>query len=154
MQAMKRNIKKAGRFSLMAVTNHKKYDFAAIEPEILEFWKRQGIHGKLKQRNANGKKFYYLDGPPYTSGSVHVGTAWGKALRDMVMRQKRMLGLDVWDRAGFDMHGLPTENKVMAKLNFKFKEEIEKFGIAEFNRECERFCLDSMKAMIKDFRRM
>ena len=50
-----------------------KYDPLKQEPEILEFWKRHKIREKSNERNKNGKKFYFLDGPPYTSGKVHIG---------------------------------------------------------------------------------
>ena len=84
------------------------YDAIKLEPEVLEFWKRNGTYPKAKKKNEGGKKFYFLDGPPYTSGKVHLGTAWNKSLKDSVLRYKRMQGFDVWDRAGYDMHGMPT----------------------------------------------
>ena len=112
------------------------YDFKAIEQEILEFWKQNNIYQKVKERNKGKKSFYYLDGPPYTSGKIHVGTVWGKALRDMIMRYKRMKGFDVWDKAGFDMHGLPTEKAVEKKLGLKGKEDVEKMGMENYVKEC------------------
>lgn len=130
------------------------YNFREIETKVLDHWKKNLIYKKAKDRNKGKQKFTYLDGPPYTSGKIHLGTAWGKALRDSIMRYKRMAGFDVWDRAGFDMHGLPTENKVAAKFNFKKKEEIEEFGVAKFQKECENFCLENMQLMIDDFRKM
>ena len=130
------------------------YDPKTIEPEILDFWEKNEIYKRIKERNKNNQKFTYLDGPPYTSGKIHLGHAWGKALRDSIMRYKRMQGFDVWDRAGFDMHGLPTENKVAAKFNFTRKEQIEEFGVEKFQKECENFCTENMNVMIKDFKRL
>lgn len=130
------------------------YDFREIEKEILKFWEDNKVYPKIKERNKKNEKFTYLDGPPYTSGKMHLGTAWGKSLRDSIMRYKRMKGFDVWDRAGFDMHGLPTENKVAAKFNFSSKEEIEEFGVAKFQKECEDFCLENMQLMIEGFRKI
>lgn len=132
----------------------KKYNFKEIEPEILKFWQEKEIYLKAKQKNQGRKKFYYLDGPPYTSGKVHLGTAWGKALRDSFLRFKRMQGIDVWDRAGFDMHGLPTENGVAKKLKLQTKEEIEKYGLKKFQKACKNFCLENMNSMIADFKRI
>ena len=97
-----------------------------IEPKILEFWKEEKIYEKAKKRNTGNKAFYFLDGPPYTSGRVHIGTAWNKSLKDAIIRYKRMSGLDVWDRAGYDMHGLPTEGRVQKKLNLKTAESMVK----------------------------
>ena len=131
-----------------------KYDPVAIEPTIMKFWRDNNIYRKAKMKNAGKEKFYFLDGPPYTSGKIHLGTAWNKPLKDMVLRYKRMQGFDVWDRAGYDMHGLPVELKVEEKLGIKFKEEIPKFGTAKFIEECKKFALDNLKIMNNDFRRL
>ncbi|MBI4140539.1 isoleucine--tRNA ligase [Candidatus Woesearchaeota archaeon] len=129
-----------------------RYDPKSIEPEMLAFWDKNKIYVKAKDKNK--KPFYFLDGPPYTSGSVHIGTAWNKSLKDMFLRYKRMRGFDVWDRAGYDMHGLPTEHKVQDKFNVHLKEEIVKFGVAKFVKECENLCITNMHLMSKDFQRM
>ena len=99
-----------------------KYEPLKTEPEILKFWEDKKIHEKANKKNKGKKSFYFLDGPPYTSGKVHLGTAWNKSLKDSILRYKRMKGLDVWDRAGYDMHGMPTEQGVEKKLGIKFKE--------------------------------
>ncbi len=132
-----------------------KYDPGAIEKEVLDFWEKNRTYYKAKEMNKGKKQFYYLDGPPYTSGRIHIGHAWGKALRDSIMRYLRMKGLDVWDRSGFDMHGLPTSHKVEAKLGLKSKDEIGvKVSKEEFVKECEKFAMENMHLMIQDFRRL
>src|SRR3989344_3043542 len=130
------------------------YKPAQIEPEILEYWKDNKITETLRKKNKSGKKFYFLEGPPYTSGNIHLGHAWNMALKDIVLRYKRMRGLNVWDRMGYDMHGLPTEQKVMAKLNLRNKEAIQKFGLKKFQLECTAFCTEMMKKMNEDFIRL
>lgn len=130
------------------------YDFKEIEPRILEFWRENRIYEKAKQKNAGKQKYYFLDGPPYTSGKVHIGTAWNKALKDTVLRYKRMKGFDVWDRAGYDMHGLPTENATQKKLNLVTKEDIENFGVEQFIEECKKLCIENMQIMNEDFKRL
>ncbi|RMF54596.1 isoleucine--tRNA ligase [Candidatus Woesearchaeota archaeon] len=129
----------------------KKYDPHEIEPRILDFWKRNRTHEKAKKK---GKKYYFLDGPPYTSGKVHIGTAWNKALKDCVLRYKRMKGFDVWDRAGYDMHGLPTENAVAKKFGLETKDDIIKYGVRKFVQECEKFAVSNMRVMNEDFTRL
>jgi len=125
------------------------------EKELLEYWERNQIYEKWKEQNKNGPKFFYLDGPPYTSGKIHLGHTWGKALRDMVMRYKRKKGFDVFDRPGFDMHGLPIEKKVEQELGLKDKSEIgKKISIKEFIKKCEEFAITHMKIMIEDFKRI
>ncbi len=108
----------------------------------------------LRKRNKKGKKFYFLDGPPYTSGKFHLGHAWNYALKDLALRYQRMHGFNVWDRNGFDVHGLPTEHKVMDKFGLKTKEDIQKFGLDKFMRECQEFCLEMAAVMTKDLQRM
>jgi isoleucyl-tRNA synthetase len=130
------------------------YDPKTSEPAILKFWEREQVYDKAKQQNAGRKKFYFLDGPPYTSGAVHIGTAWNKAMKDLVCRYKRMQGFDVWDRAGYDMHGLPTENKIRAKHKLSLRKDIEAFGVEKYNKECEEFAVDMMHQMNKTFERL
>ena len=128
-----------------------KYDANKLEKEIAEFWDKNHIH---KKSGKKGRKFYFLDGPPYTSGKVHIGTAWNKALKDCVLRHRRMMGFDVWDRAGYDMHGLPNERAVQGRLGLKAKEDIVGFGVAKFVEECQRFAVSNMRAMNNDFRQL
>jgi len=130
------------------------YDALEIEKEILSFWKKNKIYSKVKALGKGKKPYYFLDGPPYTSGKIHLGIAWNKSLKDFVLRYKRMKGLDVWDRAGYDMHGLPTAHKVMEKLGMKNKDEIPKYGVGKFISECKKLCISNMEMMNKDFNRM
>ncbi len=130
------------------------YDPKAVEPAVQAFWDKHKIYPKAKDKVKGKTPFYFLDGPPYTSGRVHLGTSWNKSLKDMVLRYKRLAGIDAWDRAGYDMHGLPTENKVRTKFNVKNKKDIENFGIAKFNDECEKYCVDMMHVMNGTFKQL
>jgi len=130
------------------------YNHKELEPGIIKFWQENKIVDKLRNKNKNGKKFNFLDGPPYTSGKFHLAHAWNYALKDLSLRYKRMHGFNVWDRNGFDVHGLPTEHKVMDKYNLKTKEDIEKFGVDKFVKECQKFCLEMADVMTKDLVRM
>ncbi|NQU98816.1 isoleucine--tRNA ligase [Candidatus Woesearchaeota archaeon] len=130
------------------------YDFRIVEKEIKKLWDKNKIYDKAKKKNKGKKSFYFLDGPPYTSGSVHIGTAWNKALKDVVLRYKRMAGFDVWDRAGYDMHGFPISLKVRAKLGLKHLDEIKKYGVAKFVNYCKDFAVKNMHSMTDDFEKM
>ena len=131
-----------------------KYDEQAVEQEILQFWKKQHTYPKLKEKNKSNKSFYFLEGPPYTSGKVHIGHAWNLALKDAIVRYKRMQGLDVFDRWGYDMHGLPTEHATEKKLNISGKKGIQEFGVNKFIEECRIVALENAKEMNKDFWRL
>lgn len=130
------------------------YDARETELGILEFWNKNKILDKLRKKNKGKKSFYFLDGPPYTSGKVHIGTAWNKVLKDLVLRHKRMRGFDVFDRAGYDMHGLPIEHQVESLLGIKEKADIEKMGVKIFADECKNFAISHMHSMNKDFARL
>ena len=125
------------------------YDFKTVEKNVFEFWQKKQILDKLRKKLKKNKKFYFLDGPPYTSGKIHLGTAWNQVLKDQILRYKRMRGFDVWDRGGYDMHGLPTAHKIQAKHNLKDKQDIEKFGIDKFVKECKKFSIEMMEQMNK-----
>ncbi|MEA2037171.1 MAG: isoleucine--tRNA ligase [Nanoarchaeota archaeon] len=131
-----------------------KYEPLEIEKEILDFWQKNKVYERAKAKNKGKKSYYFLDGPPYTSGKIHLGIAWNKSLKDSVLRYKRMNGLDVWDRAGYDMHGLPTAHKVMEKLKLENKDDIPKYGVAKFIEECKKLCTGNMEMMNNDFHRM
>ncbi|MEM3126734.1 MAG: isoleucine--tRNA ligase [Candidatus Woesearchaeota archaeon] len=130
------------------------FDHKKIEQEVIDFWNQTKIYEAIKKRNSAGKKFYFLQGPPYTSGRLHSGHAWNHALKDMVLRYKRMNNFNVWDRGGFDMHGLPTEHKVMEKNNLKFKQDIISFGIEKFNTECLEWSKEKATLMNEDLKRL
>lgn len=131
-----------------------KYDPAEVEKHVLHHWNKNKIYELSKKKNAKGEKFYFLQGPPYTSGRLHMGHAWNHSLKDLALRYKRMKGFDVLDRAGYDMHGLPTEHKVMEKHKLETKEDIEKFGYDKFAKECFNFSTEMAKLMDKDLQRM
>jgi isoleucyl-tRNA synthetase len=131
-----------------------KYDFQEIEKNILGFWKDKKVVDFIRKRNKGMKKFYFLQGPPYTSGRLHMGHGWNHALKDAVLRYMRAKNFDVWDRAGYDMHGLPTELKVMKELNMTFKEEILEFGLEKFNKRCREYSSEMMMQMNSDLEDM
>lgn len=122
-----------------------------IEKNIQEFWKFNKIPEKVRNKNKSKKKFYFLDGPPYATGYIHIGTAWNKILKDVYIRYWRMKGFDVWDQPGYDTHGLPIENKVEQKLGFRSKIDIEKFGIKKFNEECKNYATQFIDIMNNQF---
>ncbi len=130
------------------------YDFKKIEEEILKFWKENKIYEKSQNKNAKGKKFYFLQGPPYTSGRLHIGHAWNNNMKDIAMRYFRLKGYNVWDRAGYDMHGLPTENAVQKELKLSDKKAIIDYGLDKFSKRCMDFSMNNAMIMNKDLERM
>ncbi len=118
------------------------------EEEIKRFWESHNIYSKLSKK---GKKFYFLDGPPYATGNIHMGTAWNKILKDVYIRFWRVTGLNVWDQPGYDTHGLPIENKVEKDSQIKSKSDIERLGIEKFIHECRKFATKYIDIMNRQF---
>ena len=129
-------------------------ELGAVEEKTLAYWKDNGIMDKVRTRNSAGKVFYFLDGPPYVTGDLHPGHIWTKTLKDIFVRYKRARGFDVVDRAGYDVHGLPIENKVEKHLGISSKKDIEgKIGIDAFVKECRGFVERYMGRIDADYER-
>ncbi|MFQ5887235.1 MAG: isoleucine--tRNA ligase, partial [Candidatus Hydrothermarchaeales archaeon] len=125
-----------------------------LEEKIQKWWEDDRIYEKCKSHRKGGQKYYFLDGPPYASGSIHLGTAWNKILKDAVVRYLSMKGLNVRRQAGWDCHGLPIELKVEEKLGIKNKHEIEELGEREFIKECEKWAHEHIEIMTEQFSRL
>ncbi len=128
------------------------YSPVQLEKDIRAMWDRTRTYDKVKNASESGKAYYILDGPPYTTGSIHIGTARNKVLKDTVIRFRRMQGLNVRDQPGYDMHGLPIEVKVEQALNIKSKKEIEEQGMEKFIETCREFALKFQSKMTEEFR--
>jgi isoleucyl-tRNA synthetase len=125
-----------------------------MEDKILEFWAAKGIYEKAKANRSKAKKWYFLDGPPYATGSIHVGTAMNKVIKDFWLRYYRMLGYDAWSQPGYDTHGVPIENKVEKLLGFRAKGDIEEYGVEKFIAECKRFATKYIGVMGDQFKNL
>ena len=121
------------------------------EEQILQFWKQKKIYKKSKKKNSRGKKFYMMDGPPYATGHIHMGTALNKILKDIAMRSQRLQGKNVFDRAGYDTHGLPIEFQVEKEIKSRGKQDIEKFGVKKFIEKCKKFATQYIDVMNREF---
>lgn len=82
------------------------------EPQILKFWNDIGLYQKLRKIGEGRPKFVLHDGPPYANGSIHIGHAVNKILKDIIVRSKTLAGYDAPYVPGWDCHGLPIEHKV------------------------------------------
>ncbi|MFB6234668.1 MAG: isoleucine--tRNA ligase [Halopenitus sp.] len=123
-----------------------------VESTVEGYWDEHDAYEATKEAHADDPPFFFVDGPPYTSGQMHLGTAWNKTLKDAVIRYKRMTGHRVTDRPGYDMHGLPIEVKVEEELGFESKQDIEDYGMEAFIEECKEFAETNRVAMDEDFK--
>jgi isoleucyl-tRNA synthetase len=110
--------------------------YPAIEQEILAFWKEHGIFAQSITAREGRPGFTFYEGPPTANGRPGIHHVMSRTLKDLVCRYKTMRGYQVHRKAGWDTHGLPVEIEVEKHLGFKHKEDIVRYGVAEFNRKC------------------
>ncbi len=89
------------------------------EPKMLERWEQTGIYHRIREARKGAPRYILHDGPPYTSGPIHMGTAFNKCLKDFIVKSKTMAGFDAPYVPGWDCHGLPIEIKVDKELGGK-----------------------------------
>jgi len=89
------------------------------EPKMLARWEQMGIYERIRQSRKGAPRYILHDGPPYTSGPIHMGTALNKCLKDFIVKSKTMAGFDAPYVPGWDCHGLPIEIKVDKELGGK-----------------------------------
>ncbi|MDM7935329.1 MAG: isoleucine--tRNA ligase, partial [Methanothrix sp.] len=128
------------------------YNAQDLESQVRSFWERHDVYRRVRSMRSGGRKFFFVDGPPYTTGRIHLGTAWNKVIKDAVLRYRSMCGCEVKDRAGWDMHGLPIEVKVEESFGFKSKRDIEAYGVDRFIQRCKEFALRQKDDMTAQFR--
>lgn len=113
-----------------------KSEAAKREEEVLTFWKENDIFQKSLERGDEDKTFVFYEGPPTANGRPGVHHMESRSFKDAIPRYKTMQGFRVPRRAGWDTHGLPVELEVEKQLGFSGKPDIEKYGIAAFNKKC------------------
>ncbi len=129
-------------------------DLNGNEEAVLGYWKEHDVLRKTREKNRGRKPFYFLDGPPFVSGDLHPGQMWVKSMKDVILRYKRFRGYDVYDRAGYDVHGLPIEKRAEAQLGIKSKKEIEeRIGVEKFINTCKEYVEAYIGRMDKDYYR-
>jgi len=120
------------------------------EPARLAHWEKLGLYGAIQQKRAAAPVFVLHDGPPFTNGDVHIGTALNKSLKDITLRYKTMRGFRTPYVPGWDCHGLPIEQKVMRQL----QSENKQVSTAEMRSLCDQFSETWIKTQTKQFKRL
>jgi isoleucyl-tRNA synthetase len=121
-----------------------------VEASILKEWKRQDILNKTIENRNGCKEFVFYDGPATANGMPGLHHMVAKFLKDTFCKYQTMKGNHVLRKVGWDTHGLPVEVNVEKKLGFTGKNDIEAYGIKEFNALCKETVWDNENA----FRRL
>src|SRR4051794_18501360 len=111
-------------------------DHPALERAVLERWAGERTFERLRELNASGPRFSFVDGPMTANNAMAIHHAWGRTLKDVFQRYKALRGHHQRYQNGFDCQGLWIEVGVEKELGLNSKREIEEFGLEEFARRC------------------
>jgi isoleucyl-tRNA synthetase len=126
-----------------------KVNFPKLEEEVLEFWRQEKIFEKSLQIREGQQRYVFYEGPPTANGRPGIHHVLARVFKDLFPRYKTMKGYYVPRKAGWDTHGLPVEVEVEKKLGFSGKQDIENYGIAEFNKLCRQSVWDYVQEWSK-----
>ncbi|EGG97946.1 isoleucine--tRNA ligase [Staphylococcus warneri VCU121] len=119
------------------------------EPKIQEQWDADNQYEKALEKNKGNASYILHDGPPYANGSLHMGHALNKIIKDFIVRYKTMQGFYAPYVPGWDTHGLPIEQALTKK-----GVDRKKMSTAEFREKCKEFALEQIEIQKKDFKRL
>ncbi|HEY7530056.1 MAG TPA: isoleucine--tRNA ligase [Gemmatimonadota bacterium] len=120
------------------------------EPEILARWTAEGAYGALRARRAGRPRFVLHDGPPYSNGHIHLGTAVNKIVKDLIVRSRSMAGLDAPYLPGWDNHGMPIEIHVTRA----FRDEGREPTRPEIRARARGYAAEFVEVQSREFRRL
>ncbi len=127
-----------------------KANLPTAEPKTLETWEAINLYGRIREARAGRPQFIFHDGPPYANGNIHLGTAFNKIIKDLVIKSKTMAGYDAPYVPGWDCHGLPIEFRVDQELG-KRKASM---SIAEIRAECRAYAAKFVDIHRSEFKRL
>ncbi len=107
-----------------------------VERELLARWEREGLFARVQHARAGRPEWVFFEGPPTANGKPGIHHVFARTLKDLFCRHRAMQGFHVTRKAGWDTHGLPVEIEVEKRLGISGKQDIERIGVAEFNRLC------------------
>ena len=110
--------------------------FPALEQEVLERWRERDVFRESVRRREGAEPWVFYEGPPTANGRPGSHHVLARVFKDIFPRYQTMRGRFVERKGGWDCHGLPVEIAVEQRLGFTSKDDIERYGIAEFNQQC------------------
>jgi len=125
-------------------------ELAQREPPRVAHWERTGLYDAMQRRRAGAPVFVLHDGPPFTNGDVHIGTALNKTLKDVTIRYKALRGFRTPYVPGWDCHGLPIEQKVAREL----RDAKRQASTTELRQLCDAFSETWISRQREQFKRL
>ncbi len=120
------------------------------EPARVAHWDKTDLYAAIQRKHASAPAFVLHDGPPFTNGDVHIGTALNKTLKDIINRYKSMRGFRTPYVPGWDCHGLPIEQKVSREI----QEKKLTLTTAEMRAKCDEFSESWIAKQTSQFKRI
>ena len=118
-----------------------------VEADTLKHWGGvKAIYDETLKVHQNDPKFVFFDGPATANGYPGLHHMLAKFLKDSFTKYQTMKGKRVVRKVGWDTHGLPVELQVEKELGFNGKQDIEKYGIKEFNEKCKESVFKNKEA--------
>jgi isoleucyl-tRNA synthetase len=123
------------------------FSLPELEERVLRRWRETGLSARVQKAREGASSWVFYEGPPTANGKPGVHHVWARVFKDLYPRFQTMRGHWVSRKGGWDCHGLPVELEVEKELDLNSKQEIESYGIAEFNARCR----ESVRRYIGDF---
>ncbi len=127
-----------------------KQPFPELEQRVLERWRARDVFHRSLRSRESAPLWGFYEGPPTANGRPGSQHVFSRAFKDIYPRYRTMTGHYVPRKAGWDCHGLPVELEIERELGISSKEEIEAYGIAEFNQRCR----ESVFRYVEDWNRL
>jgi len=119
--------------------------FPELEQRVLERWRERDVFAESIRRRRDAPRWGFYEGPPTANGPPGIHHVLSRVFKDIFPRYRTMCGFFVERKGGWDCHGLPVELALEAELGFTSKDDIERFGIAEFNARCREKVLSHVE---------
>ena len=120
------------------------------ESEILQYWAHSQIYKCIQESRKDSKPYIFHDGPPYANGHIHMGTAFNRILKDIIVKYKTMAGYKVPFIPGWDCHGMPIEREVIKELSGKG----QNLSNEELRKSCKKFAQKFVGIQKEEFMRL
>ena len=120
-------------------------NYPAMEERVMEMWAARNIFERTLSERADGPRYVFFEGPPTANGRPGIHHVLARAFKDMFPRYKIMQGHYVLRKGGWDTHGLPVEIEVEKQLGLSGKQQIDAYGVEEFNRRCRASAMEYIK---------
>src|SRR5436190_1299678 len=127
-----------------------KPSFPRLEEEVLGRWREHDVFHESVRRREGAPDWVFYEGPPTANGRPGSHHVLSRVFKDLYPRYRTMRGYRVERKGGWDCHGLPVEIEVEKQLGIASKDEIEGYGIAEFNARCR----ESVFEFLEDWNRL